>query len=96
MLVLRWLTIILYSLLSTAMREITGDARYETVLERTRRSIPFSLVFKDALLRPVLMLIFEPIVLMFSLYMTFVLYASALCLNVLLTHRPTLPIPRSI
>lgn len=54
------------------MREITGDDRYETALERTRKSVPFSLVVKDALSRPFLMLVYEPIVLFFSLYLTMV------------------------
>ncbi|KAL8279816.1 hypothetical protein RQP46_007666 [Phenoliferia psychrophenolica] len=39
------------------MRDITGDDRYETALERTRRQVPFSLVFKDTLQRPFLMLV---------------------------------------
>lgn len=54
------------------MRDITGDIRYETALERTRKSVPFALVVKDALSRPFLMLVYEPIVLFFSLYLTMV------------------------
>ncbi|KAM0748342.1 MFS general substrate transporter [Meredithblackwellia eburnea MCA 4105] len=54
------------------MRKITGDSRYETSLERARKAVPFRAVFIDAIQRPFKMMVLEPIVIFFSLYMSMV------------------------
>jgi len=54
------------------LRKVTGDSEYKTALERLRQTVPFKVAFVDALQRPFLMLVLEPIVLFFSLYMSMV------------------------
>lgn len=54
------------------LRRATGDDRYRTALERTRATVPFKVAFVDAAQRPFKMLVMEPIVVAFSLYMTLV------------------------
>ncbi|KAK4058617.1 hypothetical protein OIO90_000061 [Microbotryomycetes sp. JL221] len=56
-----------------AIRQATGDQRYETALERLRRtSVTFKEAFSTAAQRPFLMLVKEPIVVAFCFYMSFV------------------------
>ncbi|KAK4053167.1 hypothetical protein OIV83_001902 [Microbotryomycetes sp. JL201] len=56
-----------------ALRKATGDDRYETALERIRRTrVPFKQAFSTAAKRPFMMLMQEPIVVAFCLYMSFV------------------------
>ncbi|KAM0792584.1 hypothetical protein ACM66B_005245 [Microbotryomycetes sp. NB124-2] len=56
-----------------ALRKATGDDRYETALERIRRTrMPFKQAFATAAKRPFMMLVQEPIVAAFCLYMSFV------------------------
>ncbi|GAA6001804.1 hypothetical protein JCM10207_002328 [Rhodosporidiobolus poonsookiae] len=55
-----------------AIRKRTGDDRYRTALEKLREQIPFRVHFVDALQRPFKMLVLEPIVIFFSLYMSVV------------------------
>ncbi|GAA5980298.1 hypothetical protein JCM11641_005534 [Rhodosporidiobolus odoratus] len=57
---------------ASALREKSGDSRYKSALERLRETVPFSHHFFDALKRPFAMLVLEPIVLLFSLYMSVV------------------------
>ena len=54
---------------SQQTRKLTGDERYMSALERVRQTVPFKVHFVEALARPFMMLIYEPIVLFFSLYM---------------------------
>ncbi|KIY72592.1 polyamine transporter [Cylindrobasidium torrendii FP15055 ss-10] len=52
------------------LRKETGDERYQTLEELERR--PLSETLKVALLRPIIMLLTEPIVIFFSFYLSFV------------------------
>lgn len=52
------------------MRKATGDDRYQSALERTRAKVPFRKHLMHSLAMPFLYLIYEPIVLLVSLYMT--------------------------
>ncbi|KAI5476034.1 MFS general substrate transporter [Pseudohyphozyma bogoriensis] len=52
------------------LRRLTGDTRYRTSLETLRLSVPFKEHFKEALSRPFLMAVQEPIVILFSAYIS--------------------------
>ncbi|GAA5887480.1 hypothetical protein JCM6882_001423 [Rhodosporidiobolus microsporus] len=57
---------------ASALRAKTGNPAYKTALEKLREKVPFHVHFVDALRRPFAMLVLEPIVLFFSLYMSVV------------------------
>ncbi|GAA5887483.1 hypothetical protein JCM6882_001424 [Rhodosporidiobolus microsporus] len=57
---------------ASALRAKTGNPAYKTALEKLREQVPFHVHFVDALRRPFAMLVLEPIVVFFSLYMTMV------------------------
>ncbi|GAA6059059.1 hypothetical protein JCM10212_002030 [Sporobolomyces blumeae] len=54
------------------LRRKTGDSRFSTSLERLRASVPFRAHLVEALKRPFKMLFLEPIVALFSCYMSIV------------------------
>ncbi|BGP36765.1 hypothetical protein JCM10449v2_000667 [Rhodotorula kratochvilovae] len=57
---------------AAGIRKHTGDPRFKTALERLREKVSFGAHFVDALKRPFLMLLLEPIVLFFSIYLSVV------------------------
>ncbi|GAA6027782.1 hypothetical protein JCM8097_001715 [Rhodosporidiobolus ruineniae] len=57
---------------AAALRSKTGDKRYRTALEELRQTVSFKQHFLETVKRPFCLLVFEPIVLLFSLYMTLV------------------------
>ncbi|GAA6032775.1 hypothetical protein JCM8097_000783 [Rhodosporidiobolus ruineniae] len=57
---------------ASAIRKKTGDARYKTALEKLREQVPFRVHFVDAMQRPFKMLVLEPIVIVFCVYMSLV------------------------
>ncbi|KAM0752488.1 MFS general substrate transporter [Meredithblackwellia eburnea MCA 4105] len=63
---------VLLKMKARELRKVTNDSRYQTVLERLRETVPFKAHFKEAIMRPYLLAIQEPIVLLFSLYLSVV------------------------
>ncbi|GAA5857247.1 hypothetical protein JCM8547_009396 [Rhodosporidiobolus lusitaniae] len=61
---------------AAALRKKTGESRYKTALEKLREKVSFGEHFVDALRRPFAMLVLEPIVLFFSLYLSVVYIVS--------------------
>ncbi|KAL7423512.1 hypothetical protein Q5752_001092 [Cryptotrichosporon argae] len=57
---------------AAALRKHTGDARYMTAFERGRAHLSFYRIFIDAIKRPFLMMLLEPIVQTMCLYLTVV------------------------
>ncbi|UZJ52352.1 hypothetical protein CBS101457_001672 [Exobasidium rhododendri] len=61
---------VLLKMKAAHVRKATGDDRYKSALEIQREKVPFKTHFKHVLALPFLYLVYEPIVLLVSLYMT--------------------------
>lgn len=66
------LTLLAEQMKADQVRRATGDRRHMSALEKKRQTRPFRADFAEAMKRPFLMFVYEPIVMFISLYMSVV------------------------